>query len=94
MTKKIIKGLREIYDEYDAFFIDLWGVVHNGIQLYPQAVSTLENLNKLNKRFVLIPKVDSGSLIWECSCSPDTDAQPCGSNHFVEEKYLPSSCKR
>ena len=46
-----------------------------------------------NKRFVLIPKVDSGSLIWECSCSPDTDAQPCGSNHFVEEKYLPSSCK-
>ena len=54
MTKKIIKGLREIYDEYDAFFIDLWGVVHNGIQLYPKAVSTLENLNKLNKRFVLM----------------------------------------
>ena len=46
-----------------------------------------------NKRFVLIPKVDSGSLIWECSCSPDTDAKPCGSNFFVEEKYLPSSCK-
>ena len=54
MTKKIIKGLREIYDNYDAFFIDLWGVVHNGIELYPGAVQVLKNLYKLNKRFVLM----------------------------------------
>ncbi len=54
MTKKTIKGLVEIYHKYDAFFIDLWGVVHNGIQLYPGAIEDLENLKKLNKRFVLI----------------------------------------
>ena len=54
MAKKIIKGLSEIYDKYDAFLIDLWGVVHNGIQLYSGAIEVLENLNKLNKRFVLI----------------------------------------
>ena len=54
MTKKTIKGLVEIYHKYDAFFIDLWGVVHNGIQLYPGAIEVLENLKKLNKRFVLI----------------------------------------
>jgi len=54
MTKKTIKGLGEIYHKYDAFFIDLWGVVHNGIQLYPGAIKVLENLNKLNKRFVLL----------------------------------------
>ena len=54
MTKKTIKGLGEIYHKYDAFFIDLWGVVHNGIRLYPGAIKVLENLNKLNKRFVLI----------------------------------------
>jgi hypothetical protein len=29
MTKKIIKGLRTIYEKYDAFFVDLWGVMHN-----------------------------------------------------------------
>jgi len=46
-----------------------------------------------NKRFVLIPKEDSGSLVWECSCSPDTATKPCGSANFIEEKYLPSSCK-
>ena len=54
MKTKLIKGLREVYSKYDAFFIDLWGVIHNGIQIYPGAIDVLENLNKLNKRFVLI----------------------------------------
>jgi len=54
MKMKLIKGLREVYSKYDAFFIDLWGVIHNGIKIYPGAIDVLENLNKLNKRFVLI----------------------------------------
>ncbi|MDC0205447.1 TIGR01459 family HAD-type hydrolase [Pelagibacteraceae bacterium] len=54
MDKKILKGLKEIYQNYDAFFIDLWGVMHNGIKLYPEAIKVLENLYKLNKRFVLM----------------------------------------
>ena len=54
MKTKLIKGLREVQGKYDAFFIDLWGVVHNGIDLYPGAIDVLKNLNKLNKRYVLI----------------------------------------
>ena len=54
MKTKLIKGLSEVYSKYDAFFIDLWGVIHNGIQIYPRAIDVLQNLNKLNKRFVLI----------------------------------------
>ena len=54
MNTKFIKGLKEIQSKYDAFFIDLWGVIHNGIQPYSQAINVLENLNKLGKRFVLI----------------------------------------
>ena len=54
MNKKKIRGLSEIYNKYDAFFIDLWGVIHNGIQLHPEAINVLENLNTLNKRFVLM----------------------------------------
>ena len=54
MTTKLIKGLSQIQSKYDAFSIDLWGVVHNGIQLYPDAIDVLEKLNKINKRFVLI----------------------------------------
>ena len=54
METKLIKGLHQVQSKYDAFFIDLWGVMHNGIQLYSGAVEVLENLNKLNKRFILI----------------------------------------
>ena len=54
METKLIKGLSQIQSKYDTFFIDLCGVIHNGIQLYPNAIDVLKNLNKLNKRFVLI----------------------------------------
>ena len=54
MNKKTIIGLKEIHEDYDAFFIDLWGVVHNGIELYSEAIKVLENLHKLKKRFVLM----------------------------------------
>ena len=54
MIKKVITGLREVYKHYDAFFIDLWGVMHNGIDLYPEAIEVVENLYKLKKRFVLM----------------------------------------
>ena len=54
MKTKLIKGLSRVQRKYDAFFIDLWGVIHNGVQLYPEAINVLENLNKLKKRYVLI----------------------------------------
>ena len=54
MQTKLIHGLSQVQSKYDAFFIDLWGVIHNGIKLYPEAINVLENLNKLNKRFVLM----------------------------------------
>ena len=50
MRTKFIKGLSEVQSKYDAFFIDLWGVVHNGVNLYPGAIEVLKNLNKLDKR--------------------------------------------
>ena len=54
METKLITGLRQVQSKYDTFFIDLWGVIHNGVKPYPDAINVLENLNKLNKRFVLI----------------------------------------
>ena len=38
-----LEGLREIYNNYDTFIIDLWGVMHNGIMLNPRAIETVEN---------------------------------------------------
>ena len=37
-------GLKSIVGRYDLFFIDIWGVVHNGIKLHENAVKVLEEL--------------------------------------------------
>ena len=62
MQTKLIKGLSQVQSKYDTFFIDLWGVIHNGIQLYQGAIDVLNNLNKLNKRFVLISNAPRPSI--------------------------------
>ena len=55
MTKNLDNfGLKSIANNYDLFFIDIWGVVHNGIKLNDSSISVLENLLKLNKKFVLL----------------------------------------
>ena len=55
MTKNLdFEGLSSIVHNYDLFYIDLWGVVHNGIKLYDNAISTLKELKKKNKEFVLL----------------------------------------
>ena len=37
-------GLREIINNYEVFFIDIWGVVHNGVSLNSNAIEVLDNL--------------------------------------------------
>jgi HAD superfamily hydrolase (TIGR01459 family) len=48
------KGLKSIIENYDIFYIDLWGVIHNGINLHKNAIKVLENLDKLKKNYVLL----------------------------------------
>ena len=50
MTKNLDnEGLQSIADNYDLFYIDLWGVVHNGIKLHKKANSALKRLKKMSK---------------------------------------------
>ena len=47
MTKNLDnEGLSSIVDNYELFYIDLWGVIHNGIKLYDKAINTLNQLSK------------------------------------------------
>ena len=55
MTKNLDSdGLRSIAENYDLFYIDLWGVMHNGIELHKSAIYTLKRLLEINKNFVLL----------------------------------------
>jgi len=48
---QIINDISEIIDNYDVFFIDLWGVVHNGVKLFPGVLEVLEVL-KVKKKVI------------------------------------------
>ena len=47
---KKIEHLSEIYNHYDTFIIDLWGVMHDGIELKKMAINVIENLEKEKKK--------------------------------------------
>ena len=47
MTKNLDnEGLRSIVNDYDFFFIDLWGVIHNGIKLHKKAIDVLIKISQ------------------------------------------------
>ena len=66
MTKNLDnEGLSSIADNYQLFYIDLWGVIHNGINLHNEAINTLEQISKKDKALLSVPKIvslDSGAI--------------------------------
>jgi len=55
MSKNLdLNGLQSIADNYDLFYIDLWGVVHNGVNLHEKAIVVLNELSKKKKMLVLL----------------------------------------
>ncbi len=63
MTKNLDNtGLNSIVDNYDLFYIDLWGVIHNGIKLHEKAVQVLNELLIKKKKFVLLTNAPRPNL--------------------------------
>ena len=55
MTKNLDKdGFCSIVDNYQLFYIDLWGVIHNGINLHKEAIKVLKEITKKNKDYILL----------------------------------------
>ena len=64
MTKNLDNlGLKFAADQYDLFFIDLWGVIHNGIELHRESVDVLEKLSKKNKESICEFKVSGDPFL-------------------------------
>ena len=54
MTLPIIPGLSAIADQADAFILDLWGVIHDGVEAYEGARDTLVALRQAGKQTLLL----------------------------------------
>lgn len=51
---RTITGLGELAARYDAFILDLWGCVHNGVTPFPHVLAALDALAKGGKRVLLM----------------------------------------
>ena len=47
-------GISEICAQYDAFLIDIWGVLHDGRTAYPGAIEAIRNLHQAGKAVILL----------------------------------------
>ena len=57
-----LNHLSAIYNIYDTFVIDLWGVVHDGISLNKKAIEAIDELKKNSKKIVFLSNAPRPSV--------------------------------
>ena len=75
---KKLKHFAEIYSFYDTYIIDLWGVMHNGVNLYEDSMEVVKNLFNENKKVVFLSNAPR----------PSKDVIEFLKKINMEEKYL------
>ena len=51
---KEVNNFSEISNQYNALICDIWGVIHNGQELFPGISECLLNFKKLNNVVILL----------------------------------------
>ena len=62
MTIPILNSIQQIIDNYDVWFCDIWGVLHNGENVYQEALQACHEFRQTGKTIILItnaPKTKS-----------------------------------
>jgi len=52
-----LSGFAPLTDRYNGFVLDLWGVIHDGVNAFPHAVDCLKQLRAAGKRTLLLSNV-------------------------------------
>ena len=64
MTKlSIISGIRDIAQNYDAMLCDAWGVVHNGVTLFPGASEAMTEFRRTRGPIIILTNAPRPSSI-------------------------------
>lgn len=51
---KFCDGISDISDSYMGFIIDQWGTLHDGEELYPEALATIKELRERKKSIIIL----------------------------------------
>ncbi|HWK45338.1 MAG TPA: TIGR01459 family HAD-type hydrolase [Stellaceae bacterium] len=54
MAHTIVSGIGAIADRYDGFILDVWGVLHDGLEPYPGVLDALARLTAAGKRVTVL----------------------------------------
>ena len=54
MTTPVLQGMHAVAERYDGFVLDLWGVVHDGVTVFPGVIEALERLRDASKKLVFL----------------------------------------
>ena len=54
MAVRILDGISEIIDSFDAVLVDLWGCVHNGLAPYPGAIDCLHRIRAAERQVLFL----------------------------------------
>jgi len=54
VSLRALQGLSEVASDFDGFILDLWGLVHDGAQAYPQSADTFRALKAAGKKTILL----------------------------------------
>ena len=54
---RFLTGFASLAAEYDGFVLDLWGVIHDGVNAFPHAVDCLAHLRDAGKKTLLLSNV-------------------------------------
>ncbi|MEZ5833896.1 MAG: TIGR01459 family HAD-type hydrolase [Dongiaceae bacterium] len=54
LSTRLIRGLGDIAGGYDAFILDLWGCLHDGLAVYPAALEALKRLKAAGKQAIIL----------------------------------------
>src|SRR5271168_3526922 len=54
---RLLTGFSQIASAYDGFVLDLWGVIHDGVNAFPHAVDCLVQLRDAGKKTLLLSNV-------------------------------------
>ena len=90
-------GLKSIIKDIDLLFIDIWGVLHNGIQLYEESIKVLDQLDRFKKEYILLtnaprPNINVIKFLKKMGLD-DSKCKKVSTSGEVALKYLESEYK-
>ncbi len=77
MEIPILKSISQISDKYEAWFCDIWGVLHNGKTVYREALEACQEFKKTGKSIILITNAPKTRMFVEAK---------------LKELKIPESC--